>query len=99
MDRISNLTEGERGCVHKHTIAVRLLLIGGICLVIAFSYKGVLSIYFLGDDFGYLYHVANGAREGRSLSQLLDELISPPYRVGFFYRPFVVVSLLGDYLM
>lgn len=85
--------------MHKQTIAVRLLIIGGICLVIAFSYKGVLSIYFLGDDFGYLYHVANGAREGRSLSQLLDELISPPYRGEFFYRPFVVVSLLGDYLM
>lgn len=85
--------------MHKHTIAVRLLIMGVICLASAFVYKGVLSISFLGDDFSYLGHVANGAREGRSLSQLLDELISPPYRGGFFFRPLVVASFLGDYLM
>lgn len=83
----------------RHKIAIRLLIIGVIGLILAFYYKGVLSIYFLGDDFSYLHYVANGAQEGRSLSQLWDELISPPYRGGFFYRPFVIASLLGDYLM
>ena len=76
-----------------------LLIPGGICLFAAFLYRDALSLYFLGDDLSFLYYVSNGVREERSLSQLFDELISPPYRGAFFYRPLTVVSFLGDYLL
>ena len=77
----------------------RLLIIGGVCLLTVFLYRDTLSLYFLGDDLGYLHYVASGVREGRSLSQSFDELISPPHRGGFFYRPLTVLSFLGDYFL
>lgn len=76
-----------------------LLIVGVLCLFTAFLYRDTLSIYFLGDDLGFLNHVAKVAREGRSLSHLSDEILSPPHRGGFFYRPLTVASFLGDYLL
>jgi hypothetical protein len=76
-----------------------LLILGGVCLLTTFLYRDTLSLYFLGDDLSFLYYVANGVREERALSQVFDELLSPPYRGGFFYRPLTVASFLGDYLL
>jgi protein O-mannosyl-transferase len=83
----------------QHTGAIRWLILGGACLVTTAFYAEGLSSYFLGDDLGFLNYIADRVRSDQIISLLFNEILSPPDRGGFFYRPFVVFSFVGDYLI
>lgn len=83
----------------RHTNAIRLLIMCVICLATAVLYLEGLSGGFLGDDLGFLHYVAGRVQADQIVSLVSNELLSPPYRSGFFYRPFAVFSFLIDYII
>lgn len=85
--------------MRQHLKAIRLLVICGVCLATTLIYGGIFSTYFLGDDLNVFHYIVHQFREGKLSSFIWNELVSPPYRVGFFYRPFFYFSFIGDYLL